>query len=70
MTEWRVCFIKFRDHTKLGGITRILEAMIRIQKALKKTEKLSKSWSSLRNVYNTAVIRKYLYKFRTNSTKV
>lgn len=25
--EQGVCFIKFRDHTKLGGITSILEAM-------------------------------------------
>lgn len=33
--EQGVCFIKFRDHTKLGGITSILEAMNIIQKALK-----------------------------------
>lgn len=32
--EQGVCFIKFRDHTKLGGITSILEAMKVIQKAL------------------------------------
>lgn len=48
-----VCFIKFRDHSKLGGITSILGAMVIIQKALKKTEKLSKSCSSLTNMYNT-----------------
>lgn len=51
--EQGVCFIKFRNHTKLGGITCILEAMIIIQKTLKKTEKLSKSSSSLTNLYNT-----------------
>lgn len=50
--EQGVCFIKFRAHTKLRGITSILEAMIIIQKALKKTEKLSESYSSLTNEYN------------------
>lgn len=51
--EQGVCFIKFRDPIKLGGITSTLEGTIIIQKALKKTEKLSKSCSSLMNEYNT-----------------
>lgn len=51
--EQGVCFIKFRDHTKLGGITSILETTIITQEALKETEKLSESYSFLMNEYNT-----------------
>lgn len=55
--EQGVCFIKLRDHIKLGGITSTLEGTIIIQKALKKTEKLSKSCSSYEWVQHAAVIQ-------------